>query len=984
MADPLSVTASVAGIVSLGYPILTQGIKFCAAFEDAPKEIFRLKARFEGLNGLLDALERTLKSVEEQSQIFGIEEDLPKFEKILTQTKVSLNHLNQQIQKLTELIPSPDRKRDKIRNAWARLEYAVKKDSLANLEKETSGLHQNLNSLMQLCFYKSLQETTSEIRDKMLTTEHYEHNEMLKWMSEFSHSRENHAEIQKLRTKGTGQWVFGTSEWDRWHKERNSVLWLHGASGVGKTVLCSTIIDHLGQVSASPNSSFCAYHYFSFAREQQQKLEFCLMSMIYQLCHLRGAFPPDLHKAWEKSRPNAPDIDVLTDILKKFVQSSTKTFLIFDALDECPEIGTRDIFLNWLQELHDESMGQLSVLVTSGSHKDIEDTLITEIAGQSLAPDQSKIRGDISRYVDAEISDNRKLAKLARRDKQLAEKVKDRLSIKAEGMFRWAYCQLQSLKRLPIITAADVDDMLSNLPEDLHQHYERILAAIHTRYQPVVRRALLWLLTSRRPLTPDELAEACVVHLEPSSATIVDQSRKFDPDDIYELMPDLILAEDIGSETTIRLAHFSVQEYLVSGGILSSKVKDFHINLLDAEISVGRSCLRYISDSSLKWGPRPSHELDDGFPLMRYACRCWHLHLNGIADAILTASGIETLVLELLTTREKFQAWLMVHSPDGYYIEDGGSGNDGNGRKYGSPIYFAAFLGLHTCLDHLFKKGHDVNAQGGTFGTALQAAVAGRQVTVFDHLLNLGADPHIQGGMYGNVLGACAAKGLRKYVTRLLKEGVDPRASDSVALHRACEAGQAGIAQELLDAGARVQDAVGLGTPLMYAAFENHCAVIEVLLMNEADVNQVVSGEPTVDEPNGRHFVCAVQAAATEKSLDALKLLINSGANVNTLGGLYDSPLSVAARTDSHGAMRLLLANDADPNLRSHQDVKSPLYEAIFGGHVEVAETLIHAGARLETMDEAEMENEIAEADGAGEWVTKQCPLLNPKIFGPL
>jgi ankyrin repeat protein len=60
-----------------------------------------------------------------------------------------------------------------------------------------------------------------------------------------------------------------------------------------------------------------------------------------------------------------------------------------------------------------------------------------------------------------------------------------------------------------------------------------------------------------------------------------------------------------------------------------------------------------------------------------------------------------------------------------------------------------------------------VNAQGGEFGNALQAAAYEGHEEVVGQLLQAGADVNVQGGRYGNALRAAETAGHQKVVERL-------------------------------------------------------------------------------------------------------------------------------------------------------------------------------------------------------------------------
>jgi ankyrin repeat protein len=59
----------------------------------------------------------------------------------------------------------------------------------------------------------------------------------------------------------------------------------------------------------------------------------------------------------------------------------------------------------------------------------------------------------------------------------------------------------------------------------------------------------------------------------------------------------------------------------------------------------------------------------------------------------------------------------------------------------------------------LLERGADVNAQGGQYGNALQAASDSGHEEIVQVLLERGADVNAQGGLYGNALQAASHSG---------------------------------------------------------------------------------------------------------------------------------------------------------------------------------------------------------------------------------
>ena len=67
-----------------------------------------------------------------------------------------------------------------------------------------------------------------------------EKRQILEWLSPMV-PRERHQAVRDGRVDGIGNWLIGTSEFERWHTSEdqvvNPVLFCHGDPGVGKTYL---------------------------------------------------------------------------------------------------------------------------------------------------------------------------------------------------------------------------------------------------------------------------------------------------------------------------------------------------------------------------------------------------------------------------------------------------------------------------------------------------------------------------------------------------------------------------------------------------------------------------------------------------------------------------------------------------------------------------------------------------------------------------
>jgi hypothetical protein len=198
-------------------------------------------------------------------------------------------------------------------------------------------------------------------------------------------------------------------------------------------------------------------------------------------------------------------------------------------------------------------------------------------------------------------------------------------------------------------------EALESLPKTLDDTYERILTNIDKDYQEEARRALMWLAFSQRPLRIEEVAEAAVVDPERDSPFDPEERLHDSCNDIVEILGSLVtvswksVSGDASSDTwviagdatsdnrngdwpgeEIRLAHFSVKEYLLSDRVEKSSASGFKATSVEADYFISASCLLYILHYDESDSKATSPDDLECFPLLQYACKFWYAHAKSI------------------------------------------------------------------------------------------------------------------------------------------------------------------------------------------------------------------------------------------------------------------------------------------------------------------------------------------------------------------
>ena len=310
---------------------------------------------------------------------------------------------------------------------------------------------------------------------------------------------------------------------------------------------------------------------------------------------------------------------------------------------------------------------------------------------------------------------------------------------------------------------------LASLPKTLDETYVRILDGIPSNHKQDTIRILQFLAYSERPLRLEEAVDAIVVKPEVSPGFKL-EDRMPKPEEIVSSCSSLAIIVPIwdrrsGQEIReLRLAHFSVKEYLTSNRVRKDLCHYFRETT--ARASITTVCLAYLIHLDQKLLVR---EIRKRFPFAQYCARYWVTHaIAGEEDEIL-----QGLIMDFFLWRERsYTNCYQLYNPERPQDEE----PDKEVVNPPAALYYASLVGLNSAVQVLLKKGADVNTQGGEYGNALQAASVRGHDKIVELLLGKGADVNAQGGVFGNALQAASVRGRDKIVELLLGKCADVNA----------------------------------------------------------------------------------------------------------------------------------------------------------------------------------------------------------------
>jgi archaellum biogenesis ATPase FlaH len=240
----------------------------------------------------------------------------------------------------------------------------------------------------------------------------------------------NHDLAREKHEPKTGDWFLESDIFTTWANATKKSLWLQGKAGSGKSILCSTIIEHIKTMCIRSSSDQYAYFYFNF--QAKWTVVEMMRSIILQLCHGQGQIPRDLRELYQQcnSGRRHPHTKSLLKIFYGSLTTSHRTFVILDALDECAVGKERNELLLTIKEMIELSSGYLNVLITSRKEKDIEDTL-TSLIGTLVCLEEAVVDADISLHIQERLKNDKKLRMW---DISTKENVQEALTKGAHGM----------------------------------------------------------------------------------------------------------------------------------------------------------------------------------------------------------------------------------------------------------------------------------------------------------------------------------------------------------------------------------------------------------------------------------------------------------------------------------------------------------------------------------------------------------------------
>ncbi|RMZ80954.1 hypothetical protein DV738_g2498, partial [Chaetothyriales sp. CBS 135597] len=624
-----------ASLLARGIQVTQSLVKFYVSSEDQDADVAQTVANLEHLSVILQSLSSAL-----EDRIFRPDEQdlIKRIGSCVGQSENLIQQLKGEFEKFDEASASGFKSRNKTA-AGRRVKYPFRLTTLQKLDGNINEIRDNISlalDVLALRDHKTIQDDVAETKSLVKAVRADQLSREIRDWLRAPDATINHQVASDKCHPGTGLWFVNGPIFAKWLTQGNSFLWVPGPAGSGKSVLCSTAIQHTFRQNRTDPNVGIAFFYFTFNDESKKDVSAMLRALLLQLSSQRADDFADLTRLHNSYRNSSPPTQVLIETLRDVIQKFRQVYILLDALDESPRYNQRGQVLDAIDTMRKWHISGLHLLVTSRDETDIRGSL-NPTEDEAVILKNADVNQDISNFISERLNMDRTLAKW----QGYHGKIQQALTERAQGVFRWVECQFDSLRWCPR-SEDHLELCLRSLPEGLDETYERILCSIDKSLVQDARRILTLLCFSSRPLTLQELIDGIAVDLdEPAGLKI--RRRLQDMDDIRDICPGLIDSSipaknetglEVNRDTmnnstiTVRIAHFSVQEYLESDRI---KLPVFALKSAAAHSEIAQICLLYLLEPELSSGSLDKVKLEQ-FPLAHFAALFWFHHYKKISN----------------------------------------------------------------------------------------------------------------------------------------------------------------------------------------------------------------------------------------------------------------------------------------------------------------------------------------------------------------
>ena len=373
MTDPFPAAAGIAGLASFGIQVIESLVKFYTSYKGQDAYVARTTEKLHSLLVTFQSLDVTLLNRTLRFEEQGL---LHKIESSTLDCRELIQELEEDFRKFEKT--STNGVKGTISRAGRRVAYPFRESTLKRLDEDIAEIRHNLSfalDVLQLRDHKNTQDDITELKSLLEVVRANQISSTIRDWLRAPDVTDNHNAACAKRCPGTGAWLVNGPVFATWLKQDNSFLWLKGFAGCGKSVICSTAIQHTFRRKHTDRGVGIAFFYFKFDEDSKRDESAMLRALVLQLSGQLSDSHTDLNRLFTLNRTAVPPPSTLIGYLRYLVQKFDQVYILLDALDESPRGGQQDQVLEALQTMRAWRLPGLHLLATSRDEAAIRESL---------------------------------------------------------------------------------------------------------------------------------------------------------------------------------------------------------------------------------------------------------------------------------------------------------------------------------------------------------------------------------------------------------------------------------------------------------------------------------------------------------------------------------------------------------------------------------------------------------------------------------
>ena len=801
------------------------------------------------------------------------------------------------------------------------------------------------------------------------------------------------------------------------------LIWIQGKPGSGKSVTMKHL--YTDYRSRCPKDEIVVGYFFTKLGEPFEKsLEGLLRVLLARILRMSPTSFRSIRDYYRSMRDYIPEFAIdnaypvewtesdLRNALKLVLEtktSNTKVALFIDAIDECDTLEEKNS-IEIIKILNNLCAPCFTVAVkacfSSRTNPNLKGPSLGEIPGFTL---EEQNADDITAYLTSRLLE----AAITVPTSQDWSHLWKAFHEKADGCWLWVEYAVKALNKKGS-TLADLLRELEDIPKMLYPLFDTFLEAINPNDVEEANKMLAITLAGQGIIDLEDFRFAMALGSQKTfkSQRELERQPDFVQDNftmwakVQERCGNFLevkmhgLATDDISRGVVEFYHSSVIDYLSQrAGSKNSKILPYLELLKQGNASLARACMRYLAFSDVI---KLIQELEmtgsscltplEVMKRMPFLLYCTYFGLHHSCCALQEGKDIANEI-EIFWTPPQFDSWLILrkwlarlkeplgedttltaftimegaHAFVKLQIEKGHVDANETLTTFGHYLTLAAFGGELKTVEMLLDLKNppvDIDAKGGVFCNALQAAASEGHVDVVRVLLDRGADPQITGGRFMSPLCA-AAFSLSFEVVELLY--THPRCNSTVfldqwhstkALQFATEAVRTNYSNSDSSKDPSMVIRLLADNDFEYSLFEYVDIPIALWLLSvgSTEVMQMLIRDTASIDASGPKGFTLFHIACADGTREIVKMLVDKLVNEHLPLDRTDrsecTPLHFATMNSSHEVLEYLLIQTHQSLDINAQDARgvTPLHIAFALGSKEHIDLLLQAGANTEIL----------------------------------